>query len=861
MADDNNEIDRALGFAAGQHVSADDVGYEDFGDEHADASQEDFIRDEERFYTDREGNSFRQEFDYGRRSAGQDNEGVEDAEVVYGPEEEVAEAADQEVEASPYTPSEEDSSIVANYVHEIEKWEAGASVSNDAVAVGAIQEERLRLSEQIVERGLLGHPDLNDKKTKVSQYLAADLAYNSRPDIADEDYANFVKRRTELREALFGEEYQIDPKVYASATQKVQNAISAKENIEDQYDLLDARREASLENFDNPRFIATIGLHEADLGDELLVDFDRRDLLTDSGARRSDAMAQEFLKAVKSRPAGSVNTAEMVKSFQDMREAGQNMRHNQGSIMNFAKATKGVGDDFEIGIVSLDNVIFSDDVGSEWMSSLSPDEREGMENSAIGFFRASQKTFGKDFKSSDPRAAMSFAVMERSAQRILKNDALVKKLSKVGTPEEVESLFLFSDNYREKQRSRIARDMDDGVIQRMKDDAGDRVTSGVRAGQAESEAAKDTGEKYQLNLDGDHSTKVEEKDADGSSDQQMGDDTPSAETKVSKPHFEIVDGSHIRVSNSVEDAENGKGITLRLDGLTAPPVGAQTKSGMLDAGEESKEHLRELLANGSMDEMDISVGKNEAGESVLKVTMNSGEDLSQRMIRDGYGIPTKDSEGGTRREHLTKQAEAQRRGLWREGMPDLDNSWRAESKGPKLSGKDKREKAVETIGQAMAGSHSDVFRRLSRPETRLFALPVEEWSAQPLVDREIMRIAKTNPGRIEGIYEQNLEILKALRKKKDKLTNPEKLAHDRLTLGSRAMAKSLMDTGHMSPERAQKEDHDLMSRKAKRINMDSLRPLGRKIIKTADAAVKGAEFVGDKSKKSVMTLIDTAMQA
>jgi hypothetical protein len=282
---------------------------------------------------------------------------------------------------------------------------------------------------------------------------------------------------------------------------------------------------------------------------------------------------------------------------------------------------------------------------------------------------------------------------------------------------------------------------------------------------------------------------------------------------------------------------------------------------MLDAGEESKEHLRELLASGNMDQMDIEVISNQSGENVLMVTTNSGEDLSQRMIRDGYGIPTKDSDGGTRREHLTKQAEANRRGLWREGMPDLDSSWRAESNGPKLSGRDKREKAVEIIGKSMAGSPSDVFRRLSRPETRIFALPVEEWSAQPIVDRELMRIAKTNPGRIEGIYEENLNILKGLRKKKDKLTIPEKLAHDRLTLGSRAMAKSLMDTGHMTSERAQKEDHDLMSRKAKRINMDSLRPLGRKLIKGADAAAKGVEYVGEKSKKSVMTLIDTAMQS
>ncbi|MFZ3583782.1 hypothetical protein ACOI1H_16635, partial [Loktanella sp. DJP18] len=108
------------------------------------------------------------------------------------------------------------------------------------------------------------------------------------------------------------------------------------------------------------------------------------------------------------------------------------------------------------------------------------------------------------------------------------------------------------------------------------------------------------------------------------------------------------------------------------------------------------------------------------------------------------------------------------------------------------------------------------------------------------VDKAIMEIARSNPGRLIDIYDNNLDILKDLRKRKDKLNQDEKLAHDRLDMGRRAIGKSLSELGHLDPKKVERDGHPMMSRKGLHANLDALRPIGNAIAKTGDVIQKYA---------------------
>ena len=109
------------------------------------------------------------------------------------------------------------------------------------------------------------------------------------------------------------------------------------------------------------------------------------------------------------------------------------------------------------------------------------------------------------------------------------------------------------------------------------------------------------------------------------------------------------------------------------------------------------------------------------------------------------------------------------------------------------------------------------------------------------MDKAISKVARTNPGRLMDIYDNNLEILKDLRKRKDKLTPAEKIAHDRLDMGRRAIGGSLMEYGHMSAEQLKKDGHPMMSRKGINANLDSLRPITNAAGAAANVASKYAK--------------------
>ena len=177
---------------------------------------------------------------------------------------------------------------------------------------------------------------------------------------------------------------------------------------------------------------------------------------------------------------------------------------------------------------------------------------------------------------------------------------------------------------------------------------------------------------------------------------------------------------------------------------------------------------------------------------------------------------------------------------------------------PSLLAKDKRERLADMVGLSMAMDDRSITSKLSHKETKIFALPLEAWTAHPKVDEAVMKIAKTNPGRLQDIYENNLEILKDLRKRKDKLTPAEKVAHDRLDMGRRAIGKPLAALGHMDPEKVEKDGHAMMSKKGIVANLDALRPYGNAIATATNTASK---YVGEGMKRApgvVNTLLNLA---
>lgn len=859
MADENFDRDDETDMSVLAHVSGRDLGWSNPSDEERRQAFEDFVAEETIFYQDAQGRGASAEYDYGPERPSSETDGVEDAEI--------AQAASDESARTEWKPrnqplsKEEGDDLVDSYVEAINGengWTSGFRVSDNAHKVQDLKRQRTMLAAQLTEADLLGHPDLRD----VHEYLTADLAYNSRPDPKDEEYADFVQRQRQLRENIFGEDFMIGADAYARAALDLQNRISGESNIESQYDLLAVRQSAALEHYNDPEFIMEVARHEHSLGDELLVDFDRGDLTDGRGTARAKAMSDIFAERVTNRPAGDGPASDKVRAFQEMREFGQSIRHDHLAIMQFATRFDADSPEARIGLMALQGVQYSDGISANWIASLSREERKAMKNDPIVFFQMARATFEKDFDAGNPRMAQSFAIMERSAEAILKRESEVRRLGEVGDQEDRRALFMFSEKFREQHVASIAAGVEDEVDARVLGDAALSSQPVRRSGSVERPLSKAEAAEAAKNRD-----EAAEGQADAAESQDEAaeaNDTPdgtyTVDLETDRDVFiDVVDGSHVRLSKNQADAEAGKGIEIRLAGITAPPIGTQTKSGMLDAGEESASNLRALLNRYQADgRMDLQIVENDKGEKVLEARLPAGESLSQRMIRDGYALPTLDGEGKIRHEQMAKQAEAAGRGNWKEGFPELDDTWRSERRAPGLSAIDKREKLTRTVGVSMATTPREVYQRLSHSETKIFALPVEEWSANPLIDEEIMKIAKTNPGRLKDIYANNMDILSDLRKRKDKLTNPEKLAHDRLSIGRRALAKSLVETGHMTAEQARKDGHPMMSRKGIRIGMDKLRPIKEYGFKAAEATAEVVQEGGRIAKGALSRIIDIA---
>ena len=742
--------------------------------------------------------------------------------------------------------------IIDDYRNAVERWRSGFDVSEDAVTVNALRKTRQDRMREILENDLLGDERLAD----FDAYISADIAELSQPDPRDGEYADYLERRGALRRNLFtgrDDNEAVDRidnvDIYARATASLSAQMSGGENIARQYEYLSVRQEAVREHFNNPRFAVEVALYPNNLiDDELLVDLDRGDLTERTGRERSRIMADVFAERVQGRPNEDAGVVSKVQRFQELREVGRAIGHNHLSMIEFARKTQGGRGRGEvlldngsigIGIQAFDDKTFSQSVLDEWRVTLSKAEQDEVDGDPVKVFQKARQTFERDYdnfkKNSEiyPNSSLaaSFAVMERSAETIMRNFQGYNINGRLSNSEDMNALALFSKSYRDKMLSKVGPKVEQEVIDRMAEEQTlpDRQSSG----QAKYEAKNKKGEDYQIDL-----------------------------SKAGKElHIEVANGNHLKLSNNATDAEQGKFVLLRIGGLVVPKDGVATKNGKFDAGEESRAHLEEFVtrygAKDSEYRMSLQVKDDGKGGKFIDATLPSGENLSQRMIRDGYGLPTHDTDGKVRREGLAKNAEKYRRGLWADGFPEVDRDWRSESSKPYLKSSDKRDRLADTVGMAMAVDPKSVGSKLSRPETKIFSLPLNNWSGSVAVDAEIDKISRTNPGRLEDIYNGNMEILKELRKRKDKLNSREKMAHDRLDMGRRAIGKSLVDHGHMDAQKVAKDGHPMMSRKGINANLDTLRPIGRASLAAGEKALD----VVDKSAKAAPKMVQGIMQA
>ena len=117
------------------------------------------------------------------------------------------------------------------------------------------------------------------------------------------------------------------------------------------------------------------------------------------------------------------------------------------------------------------------------------------------------------------------------------------------------------------------------------------------------------------------------------------------------------------------------------------------------------------------------------------------------------------------------------------------------------------------------------------PDAKFLALPVNEFATEKFgtrrllvaaggnVARELTELAVKEPDRMKALYANTVNAMIALRKTGDLQTENDKLAHDRLEMGRRAMGLVMARKGLLEPGEIAKDAYPLMSKQA-----ESLRP-------------------------------------
>lgn len=318
------------------------------------------------------------------------------------------------------------------------------------------------------------------------------------------------------------------------------------------------------------------------------------------------------------------------------------------------------------------------------------------------------------------------------------------------------------------------------------------------------------------------------------------------------PHIHVLEGGKVVIAATEADYEAGRGVPFSLYGIKAPPPGKDhaTKDDAFDAGYESKKHLEDLLTRYGKRGLTLETVDGRDGQKEIRMRMNSGEDMSYRMIRDGYALPSECETMRGRREEAAQIADRGNMGLWAHGFPDDDGSWRSESLMPHLTRKDKRENLKRTVQRAMAGSPMGAQRVFSDKSAELFALEVGAKWEHPGFYREAWEAVQANPDRMKKLYTNNVKLMKELKARKDNMSEEEKTSHDQLTIGARLIGRALVNVGEKVDPKTGKKSWKYVSPMEVMKDTDTLlSKRGLAIPQTIkDTFSKGTEAAGQAAK-------------
>lgn len=290
--------------------------------------------------------------------------------------------------------------------------------------------------------------------------------------------------------------------------------------------------------------------------------------------------------------------------------------------------------------------------------------------------------------------------------------------------------------------------------------------------------------------------------------QKEGMPSPKEAIKENGPHITVLHGGQVFLAATEADAQAKRGVAMSLYGVNVPGKGTMTKDDSKDAGEAAKEHIEELLERHGGQGLSMEMVDGREGQKELLLRLDNSENLSHRLLRDGYALPSECERGRNKRKDLGSKADINNRGLWKNGFPEDDGTWRGKSKIPHLSRKDKKENLGRRIKENYASSGDQVKRILSDRGTPIFAMGINSDFTKANFYRGAMDAVRKDPNRIKGIYDRNIEIMKGLDKKLEKdglLSRKEKIMHDKLNTGSRLIGKALVDHGtQIDPETGKK---------------------------------------------------------
>ena len=772
--------------------------------------------------------------------------------------------------------------LVGEYLSTIGLWTDPANVG-DAEKMRALKQRR---QDIVVEMAGDLAAQNDPRMVGATRYYAADTAVTASPAPSSRQYLSYVAQRDSMRKELYSGFPEGSAAGYARAGQYIAGMIAAGSAPHSEYAMLDVRRDTVRRNFNNPKFFLNIAQHYGSMRDEVLVDFDRGDLVNKMGRRRTDAYVYGFAKTFDDLRTKTANPEApgtgTLEAFLRLRAAGTQIRQNPAAIFRIVDAKGSSNPDVKpkfdpAALNSKENprsLTFSDKemviVGaaleqrpystgelSDFYDSLPANRRRDVmsksKNKAF-LFEAAYHQFLRQYADGDPKIGVTFAVLQKTASAVMSNDVMRNKMA-ARSPEVFVALSLFSPKAREATSKSALADFYENVESTTHYKHNAAAVAQERSGEIVGKVKSEKGK--------------EQKDAP----------TLSAKNIDDNSIIEVVDGQTLRIAQSKEASERGESFTVRIGGVSAPKLGQKSLDGADNAGESAKANLENLLSRYKKSSLGISIEDNLGkGGATVDIRLPDGEQLAQRLVRDGFAAPDHTLSGSARFNDLARQAEASNTGLWKNGFFKPASGWGAGQEGPDISDEEKS-RIANLVGLSMVGSVDMISNVLNHDETRIFTLPVHKWTTRGLARGAASLAVKDNPSRAKAILARNQELLKDLRARHAGLTEKEaakldalrknaanlsgddkaafadlinrssglskadKLAHDRLTMGSRLLSNSLVDIGALTKQERDAMDHPLVSRFG--LPMETIKK-----------GAKMAEAVGKETMKGTNKMVD-----